>query len=241
MQLYQFETLVTKKKYDNSITENQINIKLDILFPRVNVLRNRTESTQFLYLQNSYEETINHIYNILNLIDKENNIQHPNYDLIANQASSLQPYISYLANIADHAEVMQRTASLNDFLDKRDTLRILLVLTSGICIILLLMSVIGHHSLHKALLSERTAFNNKNAFLGKMGHELRTSLQAVIGSIDVISQTSNNIDRDTINRLENAAVQIEQQMNDLAEYAKIDNGMIPLHMSIFNIKKQLSL
>lgn len=239
MQLSQFETLLIQKKYDDSVSTSQISRKLDILFSRVNVLRTRSESTQFLYLQNEYEQTINHIYEMLELVDEENKVKNPDYKLIASQATSLQPYVSYLANIADHAEVMQRTASLNDFLDKRNTLRILLALTSAICIILLFMSVIHHHSLYKALLSERKSFNNKNAFLGKMGHELRTSLQAVIGSIDVLSQNTNDFDSEVIKRLENAAVQIEQQMNDLAEYAKIDNGMIPLNLSVFNLKKTI--
>lgn len=239
IQLSQFETLLIQKKYDDSISRDKINIKLDILFSRLNVLKNKSESTQFLYMQKDYEKTINNIYNILKLIDKENKSSFPNYNLIANQATTLQSYVSYLANISDHAEVRQRTTSLNDFLDKRNTLRILLVLTSIVCILLLSMSIVTHHSLRKALLSERKSFNNKNAFLGKMGHELRTSLQAVIGSIDVLSQSSNNFDSEVIKRLENAAVQIEQQMNDLAEYAKIDNGMIPLNLSVFNLKKTI--
>ena len=43
-------------------------------------------------------------------------------------------------------------------------------------------------SINNQLESEKKSFNNKNAFLGVLGHELRTSLQAIISSVEVIIQ-----------------------------------------------------
>jgi CheY-like chemotaxis protein len=95
--------------------------------------------------------------------------------------------------------------------------------------------------MNNQLESEKKAFNNKNAFLGKLGHELRTTLQAIVSSIEVIIfSPDEKPNENVLRRLESAVSQIEQQMNDLAEYAKIDNGSIKIHKTIVNIGDLIS-
>lgn len=84
--------------------------------------------------------------------------------------------------------------------------------------------------------AERKAFNNKNAFLGVVGHELRTSLQAIISSIDVIiSKAEFSSSKQHFDRLENAAIKMERQMKDITDFAKIDNGNIEVNKSSLNL------
>ncbi|HDU2462771.1 TPA: HAMP domain-containing histidine kinase, partial [Klebsiella pneumoniae] len=78
---------------------------------------------------------------------------------------------------------------------------------------------------------------NKNAFLGALGHELKTSLQAITSSIEIISLKNSELDSKHIERLENAAKRMENQMKDLAEFAKVDNGNIVVNNISFNLAK----
>ncbi|MBL1810719.1 HAMP domain-containing histidine kinase, partial [Klebsiella pneumoniae] len=55
-----------------------------------------------------------------------------------------------------------------------------------------------------------------------LGHELKTSLQGITSSIEIISLKNSELDSKPIERLENAAKRMENQMKDLAEFAKVD-------------------
>lgn len=78
--------------------------------------------------------------------------------------------------------------------------------------------------------------------MGIVGHELRTSLQAIISTIDAISQRYNkNHDDPQFIRLESAVTKIEMQMKDLSEFARIDNGNIQINATQFNLKKIIDL
>ncbi|MCS5985515.1 hypothetical protein LNO19_26785 [Klebsiella quasipneumoniae subsp. similipneumoniae] len=62
-----------------------------------------------------------------------------------------------------------------------------------------------------------------------VGHELRTSLQAIVSIIDVVTNNlSGGIKSGQIERLETAVSKMERQLNDLAEFAKIDNGSVEI-------------
>ena len=92
----------------------------------------------------------------------------------------------------------------------------------------------------KAIEAEK-ATRTKNAFLGAIGHELRTSLQSVMSAIDVLVNTRVSAEHaDTFQRLETAAQQIESQMKDLTDYAHLDSGMMELRIVPFDAQKLIA-
>ncbi|WJY11764.1 hybrid sensor histidine kinase/response regulator [Pectobacteriaceae bacterium C80] len=66
---------------------------------------------------------------------------------------------------------------------------------------------------------------------------MRTSLQAIISSVEVITQKEDGTAFNHFERLENAAMKMERQMKDLAEFAKVDNGNVEIKSSSFNLHK----
>lgn len=75
----------------------------------------------------------------------------------------------------------------------------------------------------------------KNTFFATISHELRSPLQAITASIDALAvRARNDKDREAIERLEVAAGQLEAQMKDLTDYARLDAGKMQLRPGDFN-------
>ncbi|AYN25678.1 hybrid sensor histidine kinase/response regulator (plasmid) [Buttiauxella sp. 3AFRM03] len=232
IQLNEFYAMI-----NNETDIDTIRLKLDILHSRVNIIRRESESTKPLYKQAGYKENIDAIYNRLSNIHDELNKPSPDIKKIVFETHEIRPLAITLTNLADHAEVAQRTDALIDFMEKRKQLWLLLFITASLLIILCVIIIIYIKKTNKLLFSERTAIANKNAFLGVVVHELRTSLQAIISAIDVITNSNNKmVEKNQLQRLETAAGKMERQMKDLAEFAKIDNGYIDINKSFFKIK-----
>ncbi|HBH6890284.1 hybrid sensor histidine kinase/response regulator [Serratia bockelmannii] len=210
---------------------------LDLLFSSSNVLLNKSMSTRYLYEEKGYSESINGINKILNKIDVELSSDTTDFEKILIDIDKIGEENKTLMAISDHAEVRQRTILHDDYLNKWNSIKFPIITLYLVLMVMVSLSFRQLILINKQLDSEKKSFNNKNAFLGKLGHELRTSLQAIVGSIElIINSKEKKVSDFIIRRLENAAVQIEHQMSDLSEYAKIDNGAIKINHYDFNIE-----
>ncbi|WP_061800660.1 ATP-binding response regulator [Serratia ficaria] len=233
IQLSEFYSLVKTDGGDIDVIKQ----KLDILYSRVGVIREESESTKPLYNQEGYKEIIDSIYNKLKSVDSYINLPNPNTNKVIELVNQIEPDSKVLINIADHAEVSQRTTALEDFRGKRQGLIILLAIVTILIFAMFIIVAFQLYKTNKLLDAEKIAFNNKNAFLGVLGHELKTSLQAITSTIEVISLTCKSVELKQIERLENASMKMESQMKDLAEFAKVDNGNIEINRASFNLLK----
>jgi len=241
IKLAAFEAKTERQLRLGSTDKKMLQRDLDLLFSGSNVLLNKSDSTRYLYQEEDYGQTINTIHQTLEKIDNEFQKSTPDFDIILNYISIIREKNLALIAISDHAEVRQRTIIYDDYLQKGDSFKVPIIAIYVILIIMLLVSFRQLTSMNNQLESEKKAFNNKNAFLGKLGHELRTTLQAIVSSIEVIIfSPDEKPNENVLRRLESAVSQIEQQMNDLAEYAKIDNGSIKIHKTIVNIGDLIS-
>ncbi len=78
------------------------------------------------------------------------------------------------------------------------------------------------------------AVNARNAFLGMVGHELRTPLQSITAAIDVLAGRSfPPSDQLIINRLARAADQLDAQMKDLTDLSRMNAGKLALRRQSF--------
>ncbi|WP_038617566.1 hybrid sensor histidine kinase/response regulator [Pandoraea pnomenusa] len=86
-----------------------------------------------------------------------------------------------------------------------------------------------------AALSAANAVNARNAFLGMIGHELRTPLQSIMAATDVLVERNfTGTDKLLIDQLARAANVLEAQMKDLTDFSRMEAGQLALRKRIFN-------
>lgn len=146
------------------------------------------------------------------------------------------------------ADVTEREGIRRDFIAKRRELfaaGLVLLMLSAAAAVLLVMNgyrrtrlIRQQHAAleaeHQATRAAREASNAKDAFLGMISHELRTPLHAIVSSIELLGFNSHSEgDRKVIHRLETAARQLEAQMKDLTDYARLGAGKLELRQEEF--------
>ena len=153
------------------------------------------------------------------------------------------------------ADVTDREALNHDFIAKRRLLfaaGLVLLLLSAAASVLLVRNGYRRTKLirqqHAALAAEheasraaREASLAKDAFLGMISHELRTPLHAIVSSIELLGFNSHSeADSKVIRRLESAARQLEAQMKDLTDYARLGAGKLDLRHERFDPRELLA-
>ncbi|HFI5336661.1 TPA: hybrid sensor histidine kinase/response regulator [Serratia liquefaciens] len=244
IKLAEFDTLVEQLKNAPQVDSEDLRLKFEILYSRFYVLETVSESTQPLYAEPGYPEVVTHMREKMDQIDNLLNSPKIDFSLISQAMKQIKPYAIEMANLTDHAEVKQRTAAYEDYIEKRHIIfyGLVIVMFSVIALIAITLIVLRQQRLTirqqaKAIEAEK-ATRTKNAFLGAIGHELRTSLQSIMSAIDVLVNTQVSAEHaDTFQRLETAAQQIESQMKDLTDYAHLDSGMMELRIAPFDAQR----
>lgn len=217
--------------------KEELQTELDLLFSSSNVLLHKSVSTRYLYEEAGYANTVAQINSNLEKIDVELHKETPDYSIILKSIELIGQDNKNLVVISDHAEVRQRNNIQQDYINKGNSMKFPIATLYFLFLLMLFISYRQVKSINNQLESEKKSFNNKNAFLGVLGHELRTSLQAIISSVEVIIQKKDGTAFNHFERLENAAMKMERQMKDLAEFAKVDNGNVEIKIASFNLRK----
>ncbi len=72
--------------------------------------------------------------------------------------------------------------------------------------------------------SERVHHDSKERFLAMLSHEIRTPLQAMLGSIDLLAlKAKSPPERRAVDRLRDAAAQLDAHLRDVTEYTRLEN------------------
>ncbi len=163
--------------------------------------------------------------------------------------------VNDLALSRRYADVTDREAMSHDFIAKRRLLfaaGIVLLLLSAAATVLLVLNGYRRTKLihqqraalaaeHQATRAAREASLAKDAFLGMISHELRTPLHAIVSSIELLGfNFHSEADRKVIRRLETAARQLEAQMKDLTDYARLGAGKLELRHEQFDPRELLT-
>lgn len=217
--------------------KEELQTELDLLFSSSNVLLHKSVSTRYLYEEAGYANTVAQINSNLEKIDVELHKETPDYSIILKSIELIGQDNKNLVVISDHAEVRQRNIIQQDYINKGNSMKFPIATLYFLFLLMLFISYRQVKSINNQLESEKKSFNNKNAFLGVLGHELRTSLQAIISSVEVIIQKKDGTAFNHFERLENAAMKMERQMKDLAEFAKVDNGNVEIKIASFKLRK----
>lgn len=153
-----------------------------------------------------------------------------------------------------YADIVEREDIRRDFITRRRELFaagfVLLVLSAAAAVLLVMNGYRRTRLLrqqraaleaeHQASRAAREASTAKDAFLGMISHELRTPLHAIVSSIELLGFNSHSeADRKVIQRLETAARQLEAQMKDLTDYARLGAGKLELREELFDPRELL--
>ncbi|MEM5405881.1 hybrid sensor histidine kinase/response regulator [Paraburkholderia unamae] len=175
---------------------------------------------------------------------------------VVQELDGLSTPMATVKEAAGSAEELRREAMARSVTNKRRYLVIALVVLASLLIgtMFSLAAVLRRKQLlvaqHQRLLEQQAAAieaersasieaqnaaHAKNAFLGMLGHELRTPLQSILSVTDALA-TRHFPDSDAImvRRLALAAERLDSQMKDLTDYARLDAGRLTLRPELFD-------
>ncbi|NMM79770.1 hypothetical protein B2J86_02305 [Acidovorax sp. SRB_14] len=108
---------------------------------------------------------------------------------------------------------------------------LVLVLAAGW---IMLLAVLQLRRARQALLQTQQTLAERNEFLGMMAHEMLTPLQTIISSVELIELGGRlPADDQTFRRLRRSAQQLEAQMNDTVEFARLSGGRLKVSTMLF--------
>ncbi|HVL45199.1 MAG TPA: histidine kinase dimerization/phospho-acceptor domain-containing protein, partial [Acidovorax sp.] len=107
-------------------------------------------------------------------------------------------------------------------------------------VLLLATSVLGGAAFlwlrkaRRALNEAQRTLAGRNEFLGMMAHEMLTPLQTLISSVELIELSGRlPADDQAFRRLRRSAQQLEAQMNDTVEFARLSGGRLKVSPMLF--------
>jgi len=87
----------------------------------------------------------------------------------------------------------------------------------------------------EAAAAAANAVDAKNAFLGMIGHELRTPLQSIMAATDVLAERPfAGTDKLLVEQLARAADVLDAQMKDLTDFSRMGAGKLTVRKRVFN-------
>jgi signal transduction histidine kinase/CheY-like chemotaxis protein len=236
----------------------QLLLRFQLLQSKLRVMAGSTQrlSAQLALLQRQLDE-IKALELVLDDIQPEIDVLPRDRSRAARIDAQLRQHWSEVNDLAlsrRFADVADREAMNRDFIDKRRLLfagGLLLLLLSGAATLLLVLNGRRRARLmhqqraaleaeHQASRAAREASLAKDAFLGMIGHELRTPLHAIVSSVELLGfNYHSEADRKVIQRLETAARHLEAQMKDLTDYARLGAGKLELRHEHFEPRELL--
>ncbi len=84
--------------------------------------------------------------------------------------------------------------------------------------------------------TELASHQSKERFLAMLSHEIRSPLQAMLGSIDLLAlKAQTPPERRAIDRLRTAASQLDTHLRDVTEYTRLENPAWQLHKAAVDL------
>lgn len=84
--------------------------------------------------------------------------------------------------------------------------------------------------------TELASHQSKERFLAMLSHEIRSPLQAMVGSIDLLAlKAQTPPERRAVDRLRTAAAQLDTHLRDVTEYTRLENPAWQLHKAAVDL------
>ncbi|QQC67867.1 ATP-binding response regulator [Paraburkholderia ginsengisoli] len=216
-----------------------VQLRFDVLQSKYAVLATPSDATQIFSGNATFRDAIAKIGAVIEkarpAVEQLPQDPHKSIDLSFLLAEIDDP-LAVIADRVSEAEIERRDRVYDDLISKRylffiSSLGLLVILA---CIVALaVMLGVDRRRLtfqqRAAMKAERDAARAKNAFLGMIGHELRTPLQSIVSVTDtLLERRFAERDATLIKRLAVAAGRLETQMKDLTDFARLEAGGLTL-------------
>jgi signal transduction histidine kinase len=96
--------------------------------------------------------------------------------------------------------------------------------------------------LSKALKEAESANNAKRDFLSRMGHEIRTPINAIIGMMTIAEMSAGNEAkvRDCLRKIDVASKHLLGLVNDILDMSKIESGKMRIVYAVFDLEESIN-
>ncbi|NHZ99072.1 hybrid sensor histidine kinase/response regulator [Massilia sp. CCM 8734] len=252
----QFERLDNQiVRYATGMDRNVEALKLrhHVLQSKFHVLSSQSMLTDF-FVQGVpvYRESVGKLGTFMDHVDKDLEGLSKQPELVGRlvgRFDEMRETVNELSNAVRFAEMRHREATLEDFTAKRSKLFAFVMVLWGMFIVGIGLYMLNYFRAkylisqnEASILAERKAeaaladaIFTKNTILGTISHELKTPLQTIISSIDLMVQRMvSTRDLEVVERLTSAAARLEAQMEDLTDYARLGAGRLDLRRVVFD-------
>ncbi len=111
----------------------------------------------------------------------------------------------------------------------------------GFVLLALLLLVLAYGFIQRKkknrLLAIQRSLEFKQNFLANMSHEIRTPLTGLVGMIDILKKTELDDDqKDYISTLKQSSENLQEIINQILDYAKIESGELKLNVRLFKFE-----
>jgi signal transduction histidine kinase len=89
---------------------------------------------------------------------------------------------------------------------------------------------------HEASAKERAAHKNKEQMLAMISHEIRSPLQTMLSSVDLLSaKVTDAVSTRALGRLSAVTQQLDRHLRDLVEFTRLDNPELAIEMRPYDL------
>jgi signal transduction histidine kinase/ActR/RegA family two-component response regulator len=230
---------------------NEVSLRFQVLESKLQILEEPTDSTFALVQLPHYQESVGKLRDIVEGIafdiDGLERDRSTAFDLAARYEAMRAPVQQLEMSVGD-AESKRRDYLYTDYLYRR---RALVKSSIGVLAVLAILVglLVANARRVRALMAQQraaldretqaaqaatSAVNAKNAFLGMIGHELRTPLQSIMAATDVLVERKfERTDQLLIDQLARAANVLDAQMKDLTDFSRMEAGKLSLRRRVF--------
>ena len=252
----QFERLDNQVvRYASGLDRNIEVLKLrqQVLQSKFHVLSSKSLLTDFFVKGvPMYTESVGKLGTFMALVDQDLEALPKQPELggrLVGRFDEMRNTVNELSNAVRFAEMKHREATLADFTEKRSKLFAFVMVLWGMFVggigLYMLNYFRAKHLISQneaSILAERKAeaaladaIFTKNTILGTISHELKTPLQTIISSIDLlVKRMVSARDIEVVERLTSAAARLEAQMEDITDYARLGAGKLELRRMVFD-------
>jgi signal transduction histidine kinase len=247
-----FEILLLRYGHGDETSTDALRDQYEIVLSKLAIIGTPSEATEMAMVSPYYQKSISEIHNAFTEIGKSMlHVENPSIALsIAANLDGIQEAASLMAQGIGDGELRHRDLVHQDFIKKRRAFfvgggaAIALLLASLFALVFYLRQLkISNQRERDARVAEEAAvaeanraLKAKNAFLGAIGHELRTPLQTITAAVDNLSNLSlSAMQMSIIFQMEQAVGQMDAQMRDLSDYSRLGSQKLKVNLSVFHV------
>ena len=230
---------------------SRVAMRMEILISKFNILANPSDYTNFFKKIPHYQVTIDALRPFMNELysySRKGSIHTDNAKKLIARMNEFQVSINEMSVNIRHFEIDRQEQAFSDFYYKRRLIFAIITLIALVSVVWFWFLTIKSIKFKGVIEAKTVALQNEtiaksaaeasvqaqNLFLAMIGHEFRTPLQTISSSVELLSDHVSIKEENIVKRLKNAADRLENQVQDLTDYTKLNSGTLRLIKSEFD-------